>query len=370
MFLMIGSAKAQWDVVPSASTSDLRGIHSIGHGVAWASGTGGAVLRTVDDGKSWQRCTTPPGAEKLDFRAVQAFDPSTAIVMSSGKGSLSQLFETTDGCRTWKLLFINPDPDGFWDALQFPDRLNGYVLGDPVKGRMTLWHSIDGGKQWARARIEGGLEVSGDTSAFAASNTGLIVDEGLFVAAFVTGGANPYLFWRPIELLLKPYAWRASLYWSKVELPLARGASAGGFSIAHTEDLHLLGPIRPSLFTRMVVVGGDFQKPDESAGTAAFTLDGGAGWFAAKTPPHGYRSAVAYDARNKIWITVGPNGTDVSSDDGRNWRALRPNAALHEPADADQHWNALSLPFAVGPEGRIGRLRAGAVDGSNVEKAP
>jgi hypothetical protein len=77
------------------------------------------------------------------------------------------------------------------------------------------------------------------------------------------------------------------------------------------------------------------------------------------TPPHGYRSAVAYDATTKTWITVGPNGTDISTDDGRNWRALRP--AADEPATADRDWNALSLPFVVGPHGRIGKLRPEAL---------
>jgi photosystem II stability/assembly factor-like uncharacterized protein len=359
--LMAGSARGQWDVLPSGSTADLRGVQAIGHGVAWASGTEGTVLRTTDDGKSWQRCATPPGAEKLDFRAVQAFDASTAMVMSSGKGTLSQLFGTTDGCRTWTVLFTNPDPDGFWDALQFSDRSDGTILGDPVRGTMTLWHSTDGGHQWAHARIEGGLDVSGDTGAFAASNSGLVVDEGLFVDGFVTGGSHPSLFWRPVELVLKPYAWRPSLNWSSVELPLARGATGGGFSIAYSRDIDLLGSKRAALFKRIVIVGGDFQKPDESAGTAVFTIDGGQGWFAAKTPPHGFRSAVAYDRKTNAWITVGPNGSDVSTDDGRNWRPLKPNAALHGPTDADQHWNALSLPFVVGPKGRIGKLRADAL---------
>jgi hypothetical protein len=79
----------------------------------------------------------------------------------------------------------------------------------------------------------------------------------------------------------------------------------------------------------------------------------------AQTPPHGFRSAVAYDATTKTWITVGPNGTDISTDDGRNWRSLKP-ASIDAP-DADRNWNALSLPFAVGPKGRIGKLRADAV---------
>jgi len=78
--------------------------------------------------------------------------------------------------------------------------------------------------------------------------------------------------------------------------------------------------------------------------------------------PGGYRSAVAYDAPTNTWITVGPNGTDISTDDGRNWRPLHPTG--NEAPDADQHWNALSLPYAVGPHGRIGILNPNALQPS------
>ncbi len=108
----------------------------------------------------------------------------------------------------------------------------------------------------------------------------------------------------------------------------------------------------------MVVVGGDYTAPDTRQDTAAFT--GGTNKFQpAQTPPGGYRSAVAYDSATKTWITVGPNGTDISTDDGRNWRALKPT--LQDAPDADKNWNALSLPFVVGPHGRIGKLRATAI---------
>ena len=132
-FLVASSSQAQWTLQTSNTTADLRGIHSIGGGVAWASGTNGTVLRTEDGGYVWQSCTVPPGAEKLDFRGIQAFDANTAIVMSSGKGDLSRLYKTTDGCHSWKLVFSNPDTrrvlgcdllrsDGKW----------GWLLGDPV----------------------------------------------------------------------------------------------------------------------------------------------------------------------------------------------------------------------------------------------
>jgi photosystem II stability/assembly factor-like uncharacterized protein len=57
------TAPAQWTLQQSHTTASLRGIHSLGNGVAWASGTNGAILRTTDDGTTWQTCTTPPNAE-------------------------------------------------------------------------------------------------------------------------------------------------------------------------------------------------------------------------------------------------------------------------------------------------------------------
>ena len=117
------------------------------------------------------------------------------------------------------------------------------------------------------------------------------------------------------------------------------------------------------------LVGGDYQKPGAAVKTAAYSSDSGSSWLLAQTPPHGFRSAVAYDADSKTWITVGPNGTDISTDDGRNWRALKPDPKFGDAPEADQHWNALSLPFVVGPHGRIGILRPDALRTASDVKA-
>ena len=115
-----------------------------------------------------------------------------------------------------------------------------------------------------------------------------------------------------------------------------------------------------------VAVGGDYEKPNDRVDTAwlyditHYDEAAHSFWIAAKTPPHGYRSSVAYDAQQKLWITVGPNGTDISRDDGRNWTALKPTK--EDAPDADKNWNALSLPFVVGPNGRIGKLRSTALN--------
>ena len=99
-----------------------------------------------------------------------------------------------------------------------------------------------------------------------------------------------------------------------------------------------------------VAVGSDYTKPTESARTAAWSADGGEHWTASATPPHGFRSAVQWSKVQRVWIAVGTNGSDISRDGGKSWQALD-----------DGNWNALSLPFVVGPKGRIARLNAMAV---------
>ena len=179
-------AAGQFTLQTSNTTADLRGIHNVGNGVAWASGTNGTVLRTEDGGYVWQSCAIPPGAEKLDFRGIQAFDANTAIVMSSGPGDQSRLYKTTDGCHTWKLMFKNPDEDGFWDALYFDRGKWGWLLGDPVNGMFALFASDDGGTTWTRQENKGLRAKSDEQGAFAASNSSLLA-EGAYVL-FASGG--------------------------------------------------------------------------------------------------------------------------------------------------------------------------------------
>jgi hypothetical protein len=368
MFVAVapGCAHAQWQMQTSNTTADLRGIHSVGNGVAWASGTNGTVLRTEDGGYVWQTCAVPPGAEKLDFRGIQAFDANTAIVMSSGKGDLSRLYKTTDGCHTWKLIFTNPDsPDGFFDSLFFEYHNEGWLLGDPTAGTFALFASNDDGTTWVRQQSKGLAANASEQGAFAASNSSLLSVLGFVV--FGTGGLGGARIYSVTSYTMcGDCSERRSARirdgketeWKVQEIPLGTHSEASGvFSLAR-KGHPMADNLGGSLF---VAVGGDYTKPNEPTGSAAFSGFGGDHWTPSASPPNGYRSSVAYDAQTKSWITVGPNGTDISTDDGRNWRAVHPDPALHEAPDADRNWNAISLPFVVGPHGRIGKLDADAL---------
>ncbi|HEY5328622.1 MAG TPA: hypothetical protein VIJ79_01960 [Acidobacteriaceae bacterium] len=390
IFLAATTATAQWQLQESHSKASFRGVHSLGGGVAWVSGTEGTVLRTEDGGVTWQHCTVPPGAEKLDFRGVQGFDAKTAFVMSSGTGDLSRLYKTTDGCQTWTLVFTNPDADGFFDALTIPRFADAayqkelMLLGDPVNGHMAVWTVKKDAKPGeVPKRVGKTPKPLPDEGSFAASNSALfdfsrgdfwIFGTGgpggarVIVAQYgQTSGAGDYVF---------TYGGIGSK-----EVPVGnRSKSSGVFSVAvklspdwHEHSSHpsnrAAGHHRPSaaeehlmkMGYNTVVVGGDYMKPDDTTANAAYfdRTDRKPGWKAAMTQPHGFRSAVAYSAEGDAWIAVGPNGTDVSSDDGKNWDALRPGPT--DAPGADKNWNALSLPFVVGPHGRIGVLRKDAL---------
>jgi photosystem II stability/assembly factor-like uncharacterized protein len=337
------ASTAQFTLQTSNTTADLRGIDNVGNGVAWASGTNGTVLRTEDGGYMWQSCSMPPGAEKLDFRGIQAFDANTAIVMSSGPGNQSRLYKTTDGCHTWKLLFTNPDKDGFWDAVNAGGR-EMFILGDPVNGSFVLEESHDAGKTWHRNPLPPSLVNEG---AFAASNSSLVSAAADGMMFFGTGGPSGARIFTMCVPCASPQFEKTGWAVQMISY-FGDGASVGIFSIAGN---NVDAP------STLIAVGGDYSKPD-STGASAYSL-GRISWHPSTIPPHGYRSSVAYDPSTKTWITVGPNGTDISRDDGRTWIALRPGPG--DPPGSDKNWTALSLPWAVGPHGRIGLLRPEAL---------
>lgn len=358
LLLAAPSGWAQFLLQDSHTTAGLRGLHTVGHGIVWASGTEGTVLRTTDDGAHWQACSVPPGAERLDFRGIQAFDADTAIVMSSGPGDLSRLYKTTDGCKSWKLVFTNPDKDGFWDAIQFRDRSFGVLLGDPVKNIFSVLLTFDGGAHWEPQTLRATEDINGE-SIFAASNSSLLVSHPGY-RIFCTGGSGGP---RIIHLGSGPsdtgehaprrLKWDTGLFAERLTSYKQR-PSSGCFSLAENRT------------GVTIAVGGNYQEPNDASYNAwtsaidpASPGDERAEFHLARTLPHGYRSAVAYDEATKTWITVGPNGTDISRDDGLDWTPLKPSP--QDQPDADRNWNALSLPFVVGPKGRIGKLRPDAL---------
>ena len=346
-------AQTPWQMQESGTTASLRGIDSVDGTIAWASGTGGTVLKTIDGGVHWTACAIPDAATDgatLDFRGLQAWDAETTIVMASGPGDKSRLYKTTDGCKTWALLFKNPNtPDGFFDSFWINPAYNeGVLLGDPVKNSFVVFETSDAGATWHRDNSKGLEMGSKPIAGFAASNSLVARFAAGYSHGFVTGGKGG-------AFLVHKWGTR---YWSRSTIPLTSGTdSSGAFSLGYRVTPPPCTDCSGPFYQFTVAVGGDYTRPNDSTGTAAWSSDGGKSWTASTTQPHGYRSSVQwsgsigqFDDRTPAWIAVGTNGSDISRDDGKTW----------QPID-NGNWNALSLPFVVGPNGRIARLNPEAL---------
>jgi photosystem II stability/assembly factor-like uncharacterized protein len=294
-----GRPSYQWELTPTGSTAQFRGLAAVSKDVAWVGGSGGQVLRTVDGGKSWQN-VGPAGAETVQFRDVEAFDAKRAVVLSIGNGGDSRVYRTVDGGQSWTETFRNPDANAFYDCFDFFDDRRGLALSDPVDGKFRILATSDGGKSWQVQPTAGMPAALPGEFAFAASGSCLVAGPGR-TAWFATGGGDRPRVFRTVD---------GGKQWSVADSPMASGEAGGIFSLA----------FRGPLFG--VAVGGDFLKPTEAVKAASVTYDGGRTWklVAADKAPKGYRSGSAFVPNTPATvIAVGPSGSDVSYDGGRNW---------------------------------------------------
>jgi photosystem II stability/assembly factor-like uncharacterized protein len=316
---------AQWQKQSIDTKAGLRGLSVVNEKIIWASGTGGTFLKTTDGGKTWTTRVVP-GAEKLDFRDVEAFDAKTAYLLSIGEGENSRIYKTTDGGKNWKLQFTNTNPKAFFDALAFWDKKNGMAMSDPVDGKYLLLKTTDG-ENWTISGNEKMADAKPGEAAFAASGTCLLT-HGKNNIFLVTGGADARVF-RSND--------RGQL-WFAAETPIVKGTPGSGiFSIAMFDA------------NRGVIVGGNYEKPNETGNNLAFTSDGGKTWTPGKGL-NGYRSGVTYIDKNTI-IAVGSSGSDISTDGGKTWRSL-----------GKENYNAVQAKgknavWAVGANGLVAKFK-------------
>lgn len=309
----------------SPTGESLRGIRVVSDTVAWASGTHGTYLRTTDGGKTWTAAQVP-GAEKLDFRDVEAFSADEAYLLSAGPGDQSRIYKTTDAGQHWTLQFTNRDAQGFYDCFAFWDERHGIALGDPVDQHFELLATDDGGAHWTQLpEVSRPLAQPGE-GAFAASGSCIAVS-GTGHAWFATGGGTARVF-RSTD---------RGRTWQSAQTPIARpSSSAGIFSIAFRDAVH------------GVIAGGDYQHPDQDGPNLATSEDGGVTWRAVAIHPQFYFSAVTFlDKAGERVLAVGSS------------RALEVNLSRGSVVSSQPaNLNAVSVAgsgkaIAVGAKGQI-----------------
>jgi photosystem II stability/assembly factor-like uncharacterized protein len=322
------SCAAQDHVVQDSGTAEnLRGVSAVSSKVAWASGTHGTYLRTLDGGNSWQAAQVP-GAEALDFRDVEAFSADVAYVLSAGPGEQSRIYKTTDGGKRWTLQFANRKAQGFFDCMAFWDRAHGIALGDPIEGKFELITTEDGGKHWKHlvpGRMPAAVEGEG---AFAASGTCIAV-QGKANVWFGTGGKVARVF-RSTD---------RGKTWTVAETPIIHcNDSSGIFSVAFRDAQH------------GVIAGGDYKHPEQGGANLAWSGDGGLTWNLSEIAPQSYFSVVAFNPRHGL-LAVGAihvgYSDDIRKETWVRYSDLNLNALSFDPT---------GVAVAVGAKGAVVRF--------------
>ena len=327
-FLIISVVDAQKiRQLTSKEKISLRGLSVVNDNVIWASGSGGQIAKSIDGGKTFEWMTVK-GYEKKDFRDIEAFDANTALIMAVDTPAI--ILKTKDGGKTWKQVFYNDTPGMFLDAMDFSNNKSGIVVGDPIDKKLFIATTSNYGDDWIMLKPADNFYTADTGEAFFAAsgtNVKIVGSKNNHVICFVTGGSDSRLFFNGQPLALN----------------ILKGQSTqGANSIAVNSNV-----------SKMIIVGGDFNNPASTEkNIEVFNVNKGQLLYpVVQTPPHGYRSCVAFITDDSL-VSCGLTGVDISNDGGLNWKLIS-NESFNVCAKA-KNGNAV---FLAGKDGRIAILK-------------
>jgi photosystem II stability/assembly factor-like uncharacterized protein len=316
----------------SGTAKLLQAVHAVSERVVWAAGHGGVVLRSINGGDRWEARLTPSG-DSLEFRDVHAIDADTAWIMSSGSGTKSRIYRTTDGGASWTLQFMNRDTAAFYDCLSFGSGRGrtGIAFSDASGERTNILFTENDGASWTlRPQPVVPAPLPGE-GAFAAS--GLCVVHGDARTVFIATGS-------PGARLLRSRD--AGRTWDVEQTPFTRGTVAGLTGLAFKDGL--LG----------MAVAADINRlrTDSSTAVVGITANAGRTWeLRARPPLPGALVGVAWvpGAGSETAVVTSYGGAFITSDGARTWRTLTDALTTGVSAVGARAW-------IVGAAGKITRL--------------
>ncbi|MEO8514372.1 MAG: T9SS type A sorting domain-containing protein [Ignavibacteria bacterium] len=199
------SQPISWVEQTSGVTTQLTSISIVNSNHIWVCGYAGRVLRTTNGGATWVSVNAAPIPGTLDLHSIYAIDSVTALV--AGSGTSSFLFRTSNGGANWIQVFT--ETGGFINSVQMGNSFAGFMMGDPVGGRWSLWGTTTGGMTWDSSTFylpQSGSDAGWNNSFFFDVTAGVWfgtnntrVYKSLTLTSWVTqpttGQANSYAIW-------------------------------------------------------------------------------------------------------------------------------------------------------------------------------
>ena len=142
-------AQMQWFEQTTPVSISLNSVSAVNDNVVWACGGYGyweaQVIRTTDGG-TWMNATGTGILYQLELTNIWGIDENNALVTGTDISSVTYVYKTTNGGLSWIQVFSQSG--GFINAVQLTSANDGFMVGDPVMGRWSMWNTTDAGFTW------------------------------------------------------------------------------------------------------------------------------------------------------------------------------------------------------------------------------
>jgi photosystem II stability/assembly factor-like uncharacterized protein len=175
--IAINLSAQTWTAQTSGVTTALTCVSAVDANIGWIGGNAGVILKTTNGGTNWVNVANAT-VGTADVYAISAISASICLVSTSPQNTF--VYRTSDGGTTWTQVFTQVG--GFIDDIRFKDANNGFMYGDPVASRWSLWKTTNAGLTWdsagcflpttgTEAGWNNAMQMVGNTIYFGTNNT-------------------------------------------------------------------------------------------------------------------------------------------------------------------------------------------------------
>jgi hypothetical protein len=110
----------------------------------WVCGDGGVVLKTTNSGNNWLNVSNGlPNGLNLVTISSRALD---TVLTAGNMGTTTYVYRTQNGGTNWTQVFTQAN--GHINAIWMISMTQGFMVGNPVGGRWSLWKTNNSGLNW------------------------------------------------------------------------------------------------------------------------------------------------------------------------------------------------------------------------------
>lgn len=317
LYNSIAFSQGFWTEVISGVTTPLWSTSNINGNVAWVCGDNGVVLITTNSGYNWQNAGGN-GIPSISLYNIFGLSDQFALT-SDDNGTL---YRTTNRGINWTQVFTQPN--GFINAVWMSSNLNGFMVGDPVNSRWSLFKTTNGGLNWDSSGLY--LQSSGSEAGW--NNSMWLYGNNIW---FGTSNSRIY------------YSSNGGTNW--IYFPLT--SLPNSYAIGFNNNLQI------------GYAGGE---------NLLKTTNNGFNWTVITAPGSGTINSVAIDfQQNYAWFTRSNNSIYSSNNNGLNWtlQYTAPSGNFNHMGMLRTLGTSIGLIYAVRSNGGISRC-SGSIEGVKI----